>query len=160
MFGNRLSSQSHCLQQRNDGRKKEGKILSPALPAPHITCWKPASVYFPLESSCPRKINRYLFRTLSKASGNLTFGERESTCCWTPPSLKRDVATAATLLEANKEMFDAPAIYDVLPISITIQPNQRHSLVSHAQGTMQYPTWGGKTLSLLRTVIVHLCALN
>lgn len=47
------------------------------LPPPrHITCWKLASVYF-LRVTCPWKINRYLFRKLSKAFRNLTLVERE-----------------------------------------------------------------------------------
>lgn len=106
MFGNSFSSQSHCLQQRHDG-EEEGKENPPA---PHITCWKVASVYFLLESSCPWKINRYLFRTLSKASGNLTLGERERTCCCTPSLLKRGVATVATVLEEKKEMLRVPVM--------------------------------------------------
>lgn len=134
MFGSSCRSQSPCLQRGMMGSDGGWKpfVLKP-LPT-HRTCWSLAPVYFLLESSCPWKINRYLFRKSAVASRNLTLGERERTCCYTPSLPKCDAATVAPFLEERKEMFHVPVIYDVLPISITSQPNKIYtgSPLSHA----------------------------
>lgn len=133
MFGSSCRSQSLCLQRGMMGSDGGRNPLS-LNPPPPRTCWSLAPVYFLLESSCPWKINRYLFRKSAAASRNLTLGERERMCRYTPSLPKCDAATVAPFLEERKEMFHVPVIYDVLPISITSQPNKIYtgSPLSHA----------------------------
>ena len=89
MFGNSLSSQSLSLRPKNDwGMKGREKPLPfhtfptpPHPPLPTHNLLETGSCVFSPRVTCPWKINRYLFRKLSKAFRNLTLVERERMCC-------------------------------------------------------------------------------
>lgn len=126
MFGNSLS-----CSRRMIGGWREGKTLCPSThppqhspPRPPHNLLETGFCVFSSRVTCPWKINRYLFRKLSKAFRNLTLVERERTCCWTPSLPKCDVATVAPLLEGRKELCHGPLLQDVPSISTTIRPNK------------------------------------
>lgn len=143
------SAPSHlACGRRMIGGWREGKSLRPSThsppPPPHThNLLETGSCVFSPRVTCPWKINRYLFRKLSKAFRNLTLVERERTCRWTPSLPKCDVATIAPLLEGRKELCHGPILQDVPRISITIRPNKTGTCLplSHAQSVMSFYTW-------------------
>lgn len=88
-------------------RAGKGRGKPSALIHLHVTCWKQASVYFPLEASCPGRLTDTDLEKHPMPPGTWHLMKR-GTCLWAPSLHMCSSATVAGFLEARKEMFCEP----------------------------------------------------